>query len=353
MPRFRILKVDYQEKSAIVRRISIGKLKTKIKYLNEDVVVIFSDPSLELLWEADFIYKNAIEEGKELNFITQKETYDLLIKEGQWNLFLQAEHDKLKKDIKNLKASLPSLKYQKLQERQVLSQIQKAKDRISVLSDIKEQLFHTTLEHFALQAKRRFIVKNSIKFLTNIDILLTPQFIDSLCVVYYQDNQISEQEIREIARSDPWRMYWALSRTNALKIFNVESATHITEYQYLLCSWSKIYDFAFESLNSPSKDIINSDDKFDSWYEEEVKKLEHKRNNNNNDTNRNGGISFGETLIPADAEGAKDVYDTNDSVARQIIMQRQKAIESKGQIEEQNLPDIKRTLIMEANKAKR
>jgi hypothetical protein len=131
----------------------------------------------------------------------------------------------------------------------------------------------------------------------------------------------------------------------------------MTEYQYALVSWTKVYDFAFESDNRPTDDVLEDDDQFDGWYKAEVDRIlkEIKKNQNDygkNSVSSNSGNKIGrsEVFIPADAEGSREVYDLNDPIARSNIKQRQKLLEAKGACREDEMPDTKREIQMCLNK---
>jgi len=127
----------------------------------------------------------------------------------------------------------------------------------------------------------------------------------------------------------------------------------MTDLQYSLVFWSKLYDFAFESMDRPSHEIIADDEKFDHWYKTECERLEGelKKNKLKNTIDDAYGGGGSEVFIPADREGAKEVYDLNDLNAKNRITQRQKAIEIKKEVREEQLPDVKRDIQMEAVKA--
>ncbi len=242
-----------------------------------------------------------------------------------------------------MEENLPNLKFQKKQLRSIEGMIKKAKERISELYLIKNQLWSSTINNLADRIKKRFIISKITRVNKNPDYLNNISFIDSLAVCYYSDNAIKELEFRELARSDPWRLIWTVGKDRT-PLFK-HSASEMTENQSILVMWSKIYDFAFESMNRPSDEIIASDIKFDAWYASEIKRL--KADSKGNDYN---SIIGDEVFIAADEEGSKEVFDMNSAASKAKIRARDKLIQSKGVVSEMELPDVRDNLQMAINR---
>jgi hypothetical protein len=126
----------------------------------------------------------------------------------------------------------------------------------------------------------------------------------------------------------------------------------MTELQYHLLLWSRIYDSVYENPNRPTDDVISDDVKFDAWYRQESERIdaEIRKNATERAIGSISGTGGQEVFIPADLEGAKEVYQLNDMNARTRIAQRQKAIESNGVLKESELPDVAKDLKMEMNR---
>jgi hypothetical protein len=120
----------------------------------------------------------------------------------------------------------------------------------------------------------------------------------------------------------------------------------MTEYQYMLTLWTNVYNFAYNSTNCPDDSVIGDDTKFDAWYKSEVDRLERDKN-----VNQMGEVKGNEMFIPADEEGAKEVYKLNDPMARQELKNKLDFINKQNrEIPEAELPDVKREIQMQANR---
>lgn len=339
--------MDRKERESLVRRIISRKLYCNVKYRYDEYAVIFHDPTLDLLTEADWIYKKEYDNClNRQDMMTIEQSIETLINNGQWSKELDKKLEGLYKDIKHLKSKLNAYKFHKAQQRIVKSTLEQGKKQIVDLESQKNQLYPSTVEYMCEIHKRNFIIsKISVLQEDAQKLLKLPDFLDTLSLHYYDKNFITDGDFRELARSDPWRLYWTLSKDTGTPLFPL--AVEITNAQYNLVSWTKVYDFAYASSNRPTDDIINDDDKFDAWYEDEIKRIEAENKQNSADSAT--GVVGQEVFIPADEEGSVEVYALNDPISRAKILQRQKTIIEKGEVKHSDLLDVKMDLKISAN----
>jgi len=185
-----------------------------------------------------------------------------------------------------------------------------------------------------------------------IDFSQNIRFLDILAVYYFEENAISMQQLRELARTDPWRLYWTASKESNIPLFP-HSSVEMSEWQYLLVLWTKIYDFAYSSNNRPSDEIISDDTLFDNWYNAESNKIKKEIASNKSSVNSpiSGGNGIQETFIPADLEGAREVLELNNEEAARHIKSLHKRIQENDEVPDASLPLSQNLLRMEANKA--
>jgi len=351
-------KLSFQKRQILTRRISYGKLYGRVEFQNKEIDVVFSDPSLELNTKADWVYSKFYETNKDSG-LTLEESYKILTQEKKWSDKEEKEMGVLEKDISKLNDYLRENPYNKAMQYAIKEQITKGQNRIVELWSQKNQLRNSTVEYLAEVARQKYIVQHiaqpsnlhfSLGLSSNDEwqnLLKFPYFQGVLRVYYFEESGISESQIRQLARNDPWRLYWVTSKDTGTSLFP-HSAVEFTEYQYSLVVWSKIYDFAYESSNRPSDETIEDDVKFDAWYKAETSARLAEAKRNSIDKGGNG-----EMFIPADKEGAKEVFELNTIQAKAVLMERQKAINeksAKGQTtKDGELPDVKREILMQYN----
>ena len=343
--------MDFDTREALIKRIADKTLYCTVNYNGQEYDVIFKDPSLQLVNYSNFLYQKQYNKFKNSkDFITLQESYNILKDDGKWSDTLENELQTLKKDITTMQEKLASneIRFKKIEQKHISKLIEKANNRIQELEKTKNQLYHLTLESTCLQEKRRFLVKETTSFLSNLpNWELNTRLLDVLVVYYFQEYSISMKDIRELARSDPWRLYWTASKDSNIQLFP-HSSVEMSDWQYLLVFWSKVYDMAFASSNPPPDSIINDDNLFDAWCKSQHS--EQKDSNIPNDLNING-VGVQEIFIMADEEGAKEVLEMNNPLGLHRIQNINKAITTKGEVNEVDLPDIQIDLKMAANQA--
>jgi hypothetical protein len=341
--------MDFRGREQLLRRIMSGKLYGKITFQHQDYSIIFHDANLDVLTESDFIYNQSFSELSSIEgSFTLEQSYKVLEENSIWTNSMEKEMAKLNEEISELKIRLNKLTFNKKEQLIARESLKIKRIKYNQLYNTKNQLWRSTVEYIADRNRKRFLISKCLKKIDKQEVLDIPMFIDSLIVYIYEDNNISEDSIRELARTNPWRLYWTASKTIGGSLFK-NSISELTELQYILIAWSKTYDFAYENTNRPSEEVINDNDKFDAWYKEECDRIDKEIKKNEIDS-KIGDVSGQEVFIPADEEGAKEVYNLNDMNAKMKIAQRQKVIQEKGIVLECDLPDVKREIQMEANR---
>jgi len=102
--------------------------------------------------------------------------------------------------------------------------------------------------------------------------------VSNLMRVYYNESIADEAEIRRVARSGFWRCKWIGSKKNrGVKTLFDREMYDLTLDQFRLVYWSQVYDSAYESMESPSDEVMEDDKLFDKWLDEQHKKHEQER----------------------------------------------------------------------------
>ncbi len=153
----------------------------------------------------------------------------------------------------------------------------------------------------------------------------------------YSRARPDDRDIRELARTEPWRSTWICRKAGQL--LSVPAVEYSDELRNLV-GWSCHYDNIFEHPDSPGEDVIADDDMLDGWC------VAQKRNRQSRVPD---GLPDGQQVfLPVDdAEGARKVMALNDPATRQMLKQRSELVRKKGPIAEQDLPDVRRQIQMD------
>lgn len=264
----------------------------------------------------------------------------------RWSNQKNIEIEGLKEDIYKIRRGLLDFLFNRTKLEKARSLLRRAESALFERLSRKHDLTQNSIEAYALICQQRYLIGRITE--TEDGKLLWPaesdfeQFDDidiiiQLCELFFKQSCISTKLIRELARSQQWRIYWEIAKdTNDL--FD-NSVTLWSSNQRELAYWSTIYDSVYGAYERPSKDIIVDDDLLDSWFIRQGEKIEGKKQ-----TQQPNKPGCNEEFIMADREGAKHVYNMNDPGSRVKIKARQKLLNRQGSIREQDMPDSQREM---------
>lgn len=188
---------------------------------------------------------------------------DLVLKEGEKHIaFLEAEKARQKFLIK---------------KRRIDEQIEETRDRLSAVLQKKQHMYVMTAEYMAHEAFVFSLLQqtvmnrdgtpflgsgNSITHLKDYD----RELLNILVREVTSEGALSNSDIRRVARSMEWRMLWTLNREDISGLFHTP-ISDLSLNQRMLIYWSRVYDLAYESTEKPDEDVIQDDEKFDTWLQ--------------------------------------------------------------------------------------
>ena len=248
----------------------------------------------------------------------------------------------IEKSIEGQKVQLYQAATQKIGQPKIVKQIRKqllrTKDLLNKLHEVKYSLHSFTLESFAQSAKQQYILEQTIydndKLLDYVSYRLMEQAKIKMC-----DFIISSVEFRELARTDPWRSYWG--------IVDNPFSSNIVDLDYdkrTLLTYSKMYDNIYENPECPSEIVINDDDMLDGWMILQKKGRDEKKQEKTTDS-MVGGLSAkyqnsNEIFLPAQQkEQIAEINKLNSVKGNMVKKQRQKLLDTQGQVGVGKLPD--------------
>jgi hypothetical protein len=159
--------------------------------------------------------------------------------------------------------------------------------------------------------------------------------------------QISEEVMRELARTEPWRNFWACRQEG---LFGVPVSDYSQE-QLRLVGYSLFFDSIYEHAKCPSQEIIADDDVLDGWLilqrrereKEQIKLMGDEKVGN--DKIRNSQEVY---LMADSVADAKKIDLMNDKMSSMTKKQRFAFLKQKGIVNELEMPDTKQRLRIEA-----
>lgn len=339
--------MEYQQREQLIYRIINGFIYFK---LDNSAIKIYC-PSAQLLYEAD-LFKNEIREDiKYGDWLTHGQVERIVFHLGQVPLDYKERLEKGKTQLDDLKVQLYMERFNMKREKSLKRQLRDLEYKLEGYNTPFDYFKTFTLDGYSDLCKSDYVVVNSVIDDNNEKPLSADcsYNIFSSLISFINENEITVGQFRELARSEPWRSYWACNKTN---IFD-KGIQEWTEHQRYLVMFSKMYDNVYESHECPSDSVIEDDDKLDGWFIYQRREIQRQRAQQgiNDKMKRHSKHDEHDEhfIITRTPEERKRVEQLNDASAINMKQQRFNTIKQKGIVKEAEMPDVKRQLSMDAH----
>tara|TARA_Y100000401_G_C8311609_1_gene220048 strand:+ start:101 stop:1153 length:1053 start_codon:yes stop_codon:yes gene_type:complete len=299
------------------------------------------------------VYQQAVSDCRYEGFLTKKAAKNFLNSAGTFTLEDAEDLEKWHKDIEECQFQLYTSRLNAQKCKFLRKTLVKLRKGISNLTGYKHSLDYVTIEGYADYVKTQYIIHcclhnedGSRVFTDNFSSEKDYKLIEKT-MLELSKTSIGEKDLREIARTNPWRGYWTASKEQT---FGVPSSD-MTETQRALVLLTKMYDNAHENPEAPDEDVFEDDDLFDGWMlfvnrkrkkekkEQEIDKMLPEKQRNAH-----------ELFIVTKQNDVQAVNDMNGIQARVTKKQRQKVIEQKGSARDSDFLDNKLKIQQQANR---
>jgi len=331
------------ERASVVDRILSGV----IFFRHDSNIYKIINPSRETIALADFL---ASEASSDLNFsqlITKEELKVTLNSRGIWTYEEEGKLKQSEETIEEIQVSIYKNFFNSKAKASLKRRLQGLRKAISKANEKKTSLDNVTLEAYFDFIKERFSIGMSLYDINNNRIYDPEKFFEqeALLLDKAYEAWISQYSIiphiREIARTTPWKSYWDSCHNSGIFNFGTSSLNIIQRNVVL---FSKMYDNARQSPDSPPDDVFEDDDAFDGWMAVQRKEADKNRAKNNAD--KITGQKGDEIFMVSSKEDKDKVYDLNDYSERMSIKNKLSEVRSaQGEvIKESQLSDVKMRL---------
>jgi hypothetical protein len=186
---------------------------------------------------------------------------DLILKEAEKHIaFLQSEKDRQKLLSKKNRLD---------------KQIEETQDKLRHTLEKQQYIYTLSAEYMANEAfiyammRRVVLYEDGVPFFDHHQTINdlrenNPELTTILLKEVVTEGALPHAELRRVARSLEWRMLWTLNRENTQSLFSTPVA-NLSANQRMLIYWSRVYDLAYESTEKPDEEVIQDDEKFDTW----------------------------------------------------------------------------------------
>jgi len=338
--------MEQHEREYFVSRIRSGCYHVKYRGVKLKVVT----PTIEQEFDINQVYEDSFVSSVEKGLMTEKEMLGWMIERKLWEEGEEKKIEILKKDIEKCKLGI----YEAANDFKLVQRLKvyaRAGERqLEELISKKRKYFSNTCEGIAnidrIHAFLRICCYNGSDL---CDFDTVP--IEYVCSEYFSMT-LSESQIREICRNDPWKSLWLMNDTGCYSLFS-NSDRELSIDQKSVLVWSRMYDNVQESLDCPPDDIINDDDMLDGWFISQRQKREEEKKEKDMDNTLNPKVANSEEVyIPVNSEkDHKRVNEMNSKTSQMIKKQRAAQIKTQGSVLQHDLKDERMRLTRETNAA--
>lgn len=330
--------MDHNEREFFLYRIISGVVNCSI--FGRDLFIF--PPTKEVYRESCEHYQATYLKFMNECIMTQEEMIEKMMDMDLWSWNQQKDMDNIKLFIEDTKLLAYENRLDRSKLRQIKNSIFLANEKYEDYHAKKNLYFHKTCEGMASKEKLLYIIskctytKNKKRFLFKT---ISP---GHLMYDYNNFHSLEESIIRDIARSEPWRLSWSI-RENSRKPLIFYPELELTNNQKSLIAWSQTYDNVYESIEAPSEDVIEDDILLDGWF---IKQSRSRKQNSGIKDLDNSIVSSKirnsqeiYKVVGNDKEAAERVERLNNPYAAMIKKQRESLINSRGSVEQQDLLD--------------
>lgn len=337
--------MKHHDREYFISRIRCGYYTIK----ENGIILKIYTPTTEDEYEINEVYRDAYEKAMYDDFKTENEMTEWMLEKELWTKEDDDKIEGLKKDLERLKVEIFNARNNETLREKIRMYIRAGEKQLIKQGEKKSAFHMNTCEGIALLEK-------SIAFLKRCTFLNGQLYdfesiqIDEVLSKYYS-MILSDSQIRDLSRNEPWRSIWVLNETNSFHLFN-NSNRNLSIDQRNLLIWSKMYDNVQESLDCPSEDVIEDDDMLDGWFIVQRKKREKERaesemeNTIKNDKIKNSSEIY---MVAQTQKDAERINNMNDITGKVVKQQRFNVIKSKGETAQIDFQDERLKLSQQSN----
>jgi hypothetical protein len=318
-----------------MREFFVARIRTGVVVIRRDErVAIIHSPTLMQNLEANQFAIDAYEEAEYSGIMSKEEMLEWMIEKGLWTDKDDERVKGLEKDLEKLKIAIYNNRENDFVREEVRKGIRAGETQLSEMLSKKGEYESNTCEGISLIARYRWIVENCCTY-PNGETYDFSEMSPEYVLSEYQNSFLTEKQLRELARTEPWKSQWSVSSNSGKSVF-LYPEKEITQDQKGILIWASMYDNIQEHMECPSDTVLEDDDILDGWFliqrdKRKKEKLEQEFESSTNEKIKNSNEVFmvgnaQDTVAKADA--------LNNPTAKMHKKAREKQIERQGNVQQ-------------------
>ena len=332
------------------REYFVSRLRSGVYCVNHNNISLkVVTPTLEDEFQANEAHKIAYQQALDDDQMTEEEMLDWMRYRELWKEEDDNKLEGLEKDLERLKVEIFNNRYKEKLRDQIRKYIRAGEEQYSKHHNKKYDLQSNTCEGIAALEKSVELIKRCT-FIGNEPFDFQSIDLNDVLMIYHS-MLLSEKQVRELARNEPWKALWTLNDTKTVNLFmNQDRELSIDQKNILI--WSRMYDNIQESMDCPSDDVIADDDMLDGWFIIQRRKQEKERAEKELDSSmKNSKITNAdEVFVMAGSQKDVDRINTMNSTTGQMTKkERMAVIQQKGDAKDLDFRDQQLKVRRQAN----
>ncbi len=338
--------MNVYEREYFVSRLRSGVYRLKLNTLSVQV----KTPTIDDMVYSDEVFMESMLDSQKNGVMTEEENLEWMLEKEIWTKDKDEKIEDLKNGLENLKVQIYNFRSKVKAREEVRTFIRATEKTIAKARAEKNSMFSKTCEGIATEAKNLALFERCC-YVGNE--LLDLEYVDINSLFYqFSSLHLSEKDIRELARNDPWRLCWNVK--DHAPLFSNEPGRELSNDQKGILIWSRMYDNIQESMDCPTEDVINDDDMLDGWFIVQRKKSESERAKQELEsrTSNDKIANSDEVMIVTDSQKeAASIQSMNNVHAETIRKQRMAQVKRQGKATDSDFQDRKLEIRAQANQA--
>lgn len=332
--------MTYNDRELFVYRIISGVVTILMKGATLKVF----PPTTEVYLEACEKYYEVLHNSYTNGIKDEEELTHILIEKDLWSWHDEKYLKSLPKKMDDCRLSAYENRLNKMMVNKCKNNLMMLDNEYTTLTRKKNKYMHTTCESIASTEKIYHIVKYSC-FDGDKLCDFEKYNIESVIAEYNSFHNISEKLIRYLSRNQPWSTIWSTKKKTGQYFFSHPNL-EMTNNQKTILAFSQMYDSVYESIEKPTKEVIEDDVLLDGWFISQIKDRERRDNQNDldktikSDKIKNSSEVY--SVVGNDKERAERIESMNNINMRMIKKERESTIKgAKGPVSQAAFQDEK------------
>lgn len=331
-----------------IENLIIRILSGKQILVSDEEIYELRSPSSDINLESTIRYQQAYEDHLyDDSFLRQEDIdfflYDLGILYPQFDKDLNS----LETRIENVKVDLYNNFFDNTKKNKFKKDIASLNRRYNEMLSHKHMFDFLTLENYCNNVKHAFVVSKTLyKYRTKTLVFDNDRIESGLfdhIISLISRNLIEMPQMKELARSDYWRSYYSINKTQLFPY----SSSELSAEQKAILSVSLMYERVYEHPDCPNADIINDDDALDGWMITQSRLNKQQKTEKGVNSMLSGKMSKAKEifLVAHNEQQRQDILGLNSTEGIQTIKQkRETVLSAEGSVQEAQLPDVQQDL---------